>query len=61
MANAGADIKVSKRHGGWKTITVAEKYVKNYNERKTKISRMIQWDETYLRVLQQKSADVDDQ
>lgn len=53
LANAGADISILKRHGGWKSNTVAEKYVEESIENKTKIARMIQGGETFVQVLQQ--------
>ena len=42
LANAGADINVLKRHGGWKSTSVAERYVEDSIDMKNKIARMIQ-------------------
>lgn len=53
LANAGADVNVLKRHGGWKSTSVAEKYVEESLETKTKVARMIQGGETFVQVLHQ--------
>lgn len=53
LANAGVDSSVLKRHGGWKSSAVAEKYVEDAIEGKTKIARMIQGGENFVQVLQQ--------
>lgn len=53
LANAGADLSVLKRHGGWKSSAVAEKYVEDSLEGKAKIARMIQGGENFVQVLQQ--------
>ncbi|KAF2905537.1 hypothetical protein ILUMI_00641 [Ignelater luminosus] len=41
LANAGGDITLIKRHGGWKSSTVADKYVEDSIEGKKKVARMI--------------------
>ncbi|KAJ8975487.1 hypothetical protein NQ317_012209 [Molorchus minor] len=41
MADAGVDITTIKRHAGWKSTTVAEGYVENSIENKTKISNQV--------------------
>lgn len=41
LANAGADISVLKRHGGWKYSTVAEGYVEDSINNKIQISNKI--------------------
>lgn len=41
LANTGADISVLKRHGGWKSTTVAEGYVEDSIHNKNKISDAI--------------------
>jgi integrase len=41
LANSGADISMLKRHGGWKSATVAESYVADSIENKNKISKSI--------------------
>ena len=41
LADAGADISVLKRHGGWRSNTVAEGYVENSLQNKVKIARQI--------------------
>lgn len=41
LANTGADISVLKRHGGWRSSTVAEGYVEDSIESKMKISNAI--------------------
>ncbi|KAJ8980202.1 hypothetical protein NQ317_002214 [Molorchus minor] len=38
LADAGVDITTIKRHAGWKSTTVAESYVENSIENKTKIA-----------------------
>ncbi|KAJ8971922.1 hypothetical protein NQ317_011323, partial [Molorchus minor] len=38
LADAGVDITTIKRHAGWKSTTVAEGYVENSIENKTKIA-----------------------
>lgn len=53
LANAGADVSVLKRHGGWKSSSVAERYVEDALEGKTKIARMIQGGENFVQVLQE--------
>ena len=52
LANAGVDLSVLKRHGGWKSSTVAEKYIEESMEGKTKIARMIQGGENFVQVLE---------
>jgi hypothetical protein len=42
LANAGADVLTLKRHGSWKSSTVAENYVAESMCNKIKISKMIQ-------------------
>jgi hypothetical protein len=42
LANAGADFLTSKRHGSWKSSTVAENYVAESLCNKIKIAKMIQ-------------------
>ncbi|KAJ8977912.1 hypothetical protein NQ317_004908 [Molorchus minor] len=41
LADAGVDITTIKRHAGWKSTTVAEGYVENSIENKTKIANQI--------------------
>lgn len=41
LANTGADMLVLKRHGGWKSTTVAEGYIEDSIENKKKISNSI--------------------
>ncbi|KAJ8968288.1 hypothetical protein NQ317_000830 [Molorchus minor] len=41
LADAGVDIKTIKRHAGWKLTTVAEGYVENSIENKTKIANQV--------------------
>ncbi|KAJ8974823.1 hypothetical protein NQ317_001012 [Molorchus minor] len=41
LADAGVDIMTIKRHGGWKSTTVAEGYVENSIENKTKIASQV--------------------
>lgn len=41
LADSGADITVLKRHGGWRSSSVAEGYVENSLENKKEISRRI--------------------
>lgn len=53
LANAGVDSSILKRHGGWKSSAIAEKYVEDALEGKTKIARMIQGGENFVQVLQQ--------
>jgi integrase len=42
LANAGADVLTLKRHGSWKSSTVAENYVAESMCNKIKIAKMIQ-------------------
>ncbi|KAJ8973903.1 hypothetical protein NQ317_018858, partial [Molorchus minor] len=41
LADAGVDITAIKRHAGWKSTTVAEGYVENSIENKTKIANQV--------------------
>ncbi|KAJ8966924.1 hypothetical protein NQ317_002377 [Molorchus minor] len=41
LADAGVDITTMKRHAGWKSTTVAEGYVENSIENKTKIANQV--------------------
>ncbi|KAJ8966301.1 hypothetical protein NQ317_006412 [Molorchus minor] len=41
LADAGVDITTIKRHSGWKSTTVAEGYVENSIENKTKIANQV--------------------
>lgn len=41
LADSGADISVLKRHGGWKSTSVAERYVEDSLEMKNKIAKLI--------------------
>ncbi|KAJ8971277.1 hypothetical protein NQ317_001179 [Molorchus minor] len=41
LADAGVDITTIKRHAGWKSTTVAEGYVENSIENKTKIANQV--------------------
>ncbi|KAJ8978556.1 hypothetical protein NQ317_006117 [Molorchus minor] len=41
LADAGVDITTTKRHAGWKSTTVAEGYVENSIENKTKIANQV--------------------
>ncbi|KAJ8979829.1 hypothetical protein NQ317_014960 [Molorchus minor] len=41
LADAGVDITTIKRHAGWKSTTVAEGYVENSIESKTKIANQV--------------------
>ncbi|KAJ8980663.1 hypothetical protein NQ317_013275 [Molorchus minor] len=41
LAGAGVDITTIKRHAGWKSTTVAEGYVENSIENKTKIANQV--------------------
>ncbi|KAJ8969342.1 hypothetical protein NQ317_007796 [Molorchus minor] len=41
LADAGVDITTIKRHAGWKSTTVAEGYVENCIENKTKIANQV--------------------
>ncbi|KAJ8984399.1 hypothetical protein NQ317_003982 [Molorchus minor] len=41
LADAGVDITTIKRHAGWKSTTVAEGYVENSIENKTKITNQV--------------------
>lgn len=41
LADSGADILTLKRHGGWKSSTVAEGYVEDSITNKIKISKCI--------------------
>jgi integrase len=58
LANAGADLAVLKRHGAWKSSSVAEKYIEDSLESKNKIARMILNGETFVEVLQQQKKEV---
>lgn len=44
LANTGADMSILKRHGGWKSTTVAEGYVEDSIENKKQISNSIYGD-----------------
>ncbi|KAJ8979619.1 hypothetical protein NQ317_005296, partial [Molorchus minor] len=46
LADAGVDITTIKRHAGWKSTTVAEGYVENSIENKTKIANQVLVDTT---------------
>ncbi|KAJ8986015.1 hypothetical protein NQ317_013899 [Molorchus minor] len=41
LADAGVDITTIKRHAGWKSTTVAEGFVENSIENKTKIANQV--------------------
>lgn len=41
LADAGADITTIKRHGGWKSTTVAEGYIDNSVQNKTNIANQV--------------------
>lgn len=41
LANAGADITTLKRHGGWRSTTVAEGYIESSIKNKRKIGQLI--------------------
>lgn len=41
LANTGADMSILKRHGGWKSTTVAEGYIEDSIENKKNISNSI--------------------
>jgi hypothetical protein len=41
LANSGADISILKRHGEWKSPTMAESYEEDSIENKNKISNSI--------------------
>ncbi|KAJ8981342.1 hypothetical protein NQ317_015983 [Molorchus minor] len=41
LADAGVDITTIKRHAGWKSTTIAEGYVENSIENKTKIANQV--------------------
>ncbi|KAK9696509.1 hypothetical protein QE152_g31853 [Popillia japonica] len=41
LADAGVDITTIKRHAGWKPTTVADGYVENSIENKTKIANQV--------------------
>ncbi|KAJ8974121.1 hypothetical protein NQ317_000651 [Molorchus minor] len=41
LADAGVDITTIKRHAGWKSTTVAEGYIENSIENKTKIANQV--------------------
>lgn len=41
LADSGADLVTVKRHGGWRSNTVAEGYIENSRENKRKIARKI--------------------
>lgn len=41
LADAGADLTMVKRHGGWKSSTVAEGYIEDSIQNKSKISNKI--------------------
>ena len=41
LADSGADITVLKRHGGWRSSSVAEGYIENSVEHKTEIAKRI--------------------
>lgn len=58
LANAGADLTVLKRHGNWKSSSVAEKYVEDSVEGKVKIARMIQGGENFVEVLQKEKTKI---
>jgi integrase len=58
LANAGADLLVLKRHGAWKSSSVAEKYIEDSLESENKIARMILNGETFVEVLQQQNKEV---
>lgn len=58
LANAGVGLSVLKRHGGWKSSSVAEQYIEDSLEGKTKVARMIQGGENFVQVLQQKQSDL---
>lgn len=57
LADSGADLCTVKRHGGWKSNTVAEGYIENSKEQKKKISEAIFGanNQTGLQVCQQSS------
>uniref|UniRef100_V5G484 Tyr recombinase domain-containing protein n=1 Tax=Anoplophora glabripennis TaxID=217634 RepID=V5G484_ANOGL len=54
LANAGADLPTLKRHGAWRSSSVAEQYIEDSLENKTKAARMIQNGENFIQVLQTK-------
>lgn len=51
LADSGADTSVLKRFGGWKSSSVAERYVQDSLAAKNKIARMIQGGESFVEVL----------
>lgn len=58
LANAGAEFSVLKRHGGWKSSSVAEKYIEDSLEGKRKVAKMIQGGESFVQVLTEKSKEI---
>lgn len=58
LANAGAEFSVLKRHGGWKSSSVAEKYIEDSLEGKNKVAKMIQGGESFVQVLTEKSKEI---
>lgn len=58
LANAGAYLTVLKRQGGWKSSSVAEKYIEDFLESENNIARMILKRETFVEVLQQHKNEV---
>ena len=51
-ANAGVDVSVLKRNEGWKSNSIAEKYVEESFEGKNEVALMIQGGKNFLEVLQ---------
>lgn len=54
LADAGGDITTLKRHGGWRSATVAEGYIENSVENKIKISKQIMGEQTFTVVEEHK-------
>jgi hypothetical protein len=52
LADAGADITVLKRHGGWRSNTVAEGYIVDSVQNKLEVSSKILGKEQIINVTQ---------
>lgn len=46
LADSGAELTTLKRHGGWKSSTVAEAYIESSIENKTRIAKQILGDKS---------------
>jgi hypothetical protein len=52
LADAGADITVLKRHGGWRSNTVAEGYIEDSVQNKLEVSSKILGNEHIINITQ---------